>query len=244
MIMKNPVIGLAMFGVVSTTPASRLNSPKNKSIKFMKNPIQSSSLLALILAAGFFATTFPASGMPPGTLYINESNPSAVVITGGGPAVGTDGSTFANYGVDLANFFTSVVSIGIQSASGSPSLQPETGGNIYNDYNSDTYLATGGALLDLNLYSSGTSAQTFTFGSTAFSGTEVINLSAYVADIPTTVGSHGNIYAGDSSEPGNGTVIGQWEVTAVPAPVPEPATLALAGLGALGCMLMFWHRKS
>jgi hypothetical protein len=27
-------------------------------------------------------------------------------------------------------------------------------------------------------------------------------------------------------------------------PVPEPTTLALAGLGALGCVLMFWRRKS
>ncbi|MGB7748629.1 MAG: PEP-CTERM sorting domain-containing protein [Verrucomicrobiia bacterium] len=32
---------------------------------------------------------------------------------------------------------------------------------------------------------------------------------------------------------------------AIPAePVPEPATLAFAGLGALGCVLMFWRRKS
>ncbi len=28
------------------------------------------------------------------------------------------------------------------------------------------------------------------------------------------------------------------------APVPEPATLAFAGLGVLGCVLMFWRRKS
>jgi hypothetical protein len=27
-------------------------------------------------------------------------------------------------------------------------------------------------------------------------------------------------------------------------PVPEPTTLAFAGLGALGCVLMFWRRKS
>jgi hypothetical protein len=27
-------------------------------------------------------------------------------------------------------------------------------------------------------------------------------------------------------------------------PVPEPATLAFAGLGALGCVLLFWRRKS
>jgi hypothetical protein len=50
-------------------------------------------------------------------------------------------------------------------------------------------------------------------------------------------------YAGNSGGPGNGTIIGSWDVTAV-APVPEPATLALAGLGALGCVLMFCRRKS
>jgi hypothetical protein len=65
-------------------------------------------------------------------------------------------------------------------------------------------------------------------------------LSAYVADLPTTLDTTGNIYAGDSSGPGNGTAIGRWEVTVVP----EPSTLALAGLDGLGCVLMFWRRKS
>ena len=203
----------------------------------MKNHIQSSGLLALILAAGLFATTFQASGSVD-QIVINESNPSAVVITAtGSRALGTDGTTAANFGVDLANFFTAAVSIGAQSASGSSSLQPATGGNIYNYYDSDTYHATGGALLDLNLYSSGTSAQTFTSGSAAFNtGTEVIDLSAYLADLPTTLYASGTIYAGNSSGPGNGTVIGNWEITAIP-PVPEPTTLVLGGLGGLSLLL-------
>ena len=209
----------------------------------MKNSIQSSGLPAFILAVGLFATTFQASGSAP-MFMINESNPSAVVITGGGMDTGTDGTTFANFGVDLVNFFTAPVSIGAQSASGTPSLQPKTGGNIYNEYNSDTYLATGGASLDLNLYSSVTSAQTFTSGSAGFNtGTEVIDLSAYLAELPTTLGAQGHIYAGNSSGPGNGTIIGSWDITAV-APAPEPTTLAFAGLGVLGCVLMFWQRKS
>ena len=205
----------------------------------MKIRNQSSCLAALILAVGLFATTFRASGAA-FSLSINESNPSAVVITGSGySSSGSDGTTTANFGVDLANFFTSAVSIGIQSASGTPSLKPATGGNIYNYYSSDNYKATGGALLDLNLYSSGTSAQTFTSGSAAFNtGTEVIDLSAYLADLPTTLYASGNIYSGDSSDPGNGTVIGSWQVTAVPAPVPEPTTLALAGLGGLSLLLI------
>ena len=67
----------------------------------------------------------------------------------GSSSIGTDGTTTANYGVDLVNFFTAAVSIGAQSASGNPSLQPATGGNIYNYYNSDTNHATGAAFLDL-----------------------------------------------------------------------------------------------
>jgi hypothetical protein len=208
----------------------------------MKNRIQSSGLLAFILAAGLFATSFQASGSVD-MFMINESNPSAVVITSTGSfAIGSDGITTANFGVDLVNFFTAPVSIGAESASGTPSIQPKTGGNIYNDYNSDTYLATGGASLDLNLYSSGTSAQTFTAGSAGFNtGTEVIDLSAYLADLPTTLDATGYIYAGDSSGPGDGTAIGRWEVTVV-APVPEPTTLAFASLGGLS-LLIFRRRK-
>ena len=101
-------------------------------------------------------------------------------------------------------------------------------------------MATGWASLDLNLYSSGTSVQTFTYLSQAFNtGTEVINLSAYIADLPTTLYASGYIYAGDSSEPGNGTAIGRWEVTVVP----EPSTLALAGLGGLS-LLLFRRNKT
>ena len=33
-------------------------------------------------------------------------------------------------------------------------------------------------------------------------------------------------------------------LTIEPTPVPEPATLAFGGLGVLGCVLMFWPRKS
>ena len=95
-------------------------------------------------------------------------------------------------------------------------------------------------MLDLNLYSSGTNARTFASGSPVFNtGTEVIDLSAFAAYLPTTVSAHGNIYAGNSSGPGNGTIIGSWDVIAVP----EPSTMALAGLGDLG-LLLFRRRES
>jgi hypothetical protein len=41
----------------------------------------------------------------------------------------------------------------------------------------------------------------------------------------------------------NSATLSQVTVTGV-EPVPEPATLALAGLGALGCVLLFWRRES
>ena len=211
----------------------------------MKKNIQNSCLPALVLAAGFFATTFPASGVQLPLLNIDESNPSAVVITGTGfNATGTDGSTTANFGVDLVNFFTAPVSIGAQAAAGGSSLQPATGGNVYDRYNSDTYQASGGALLDLNLFSSGASAQTFTSGSQAFNtGTEVIDLSAFLAALPTVINTSGWIYAGNSAGQGNGTPIGRWNVTAA-APVPEPPALAQLALGAMAFAGLAFVRRA
>ena len=178
-----------------------------------------------------FRNDIPGSGpvqIP--ILNIDESNPSAVVITGTGSfANGTDGTTTANFGVDLVNFFTAPVSIGTQAAGGSPSLQPFTGGNVYDRYNSDTYQATGGALLDLNLYSSGASGQTFTSFAQAFNtGTEVIDLSAFLAALPA-LNAGGSIYAGNLAGQGNGTIIGRWAVTAVP----EPSVIAQLALGTM-----------
>jgi len=51
-----------------------------------------------------------------------------------------------------------------------------------------------------------------------------------------------HIYAGDSAGPGNGTIIGNWEVIDVPEPTPEPTTLVLAGLGGLS-LLLFRRRQ-
>jgi hypothetical protein len=55
-----------------------------------------------------------------------------------------------------------------------------------------------------------------------------------------TSGSYAMFIANASSGYGGADISG----FGVIEPVPEPATLALAGLGALGCVLMFWRRKS
>jgi hypothetical protein len=79
----------------------------------MANRILSSCLPALVLAAGLLGATFPAAGSQLPILTIDESDPTAVTITvTGNNATGTDGSTTANYGVDIASFFTAGVAAG------------------------------------------------------------------------------------------------------------------------------------
>ena len=74
----------------------------------MKNSIKNSCLLALILAVGLFAAAFPAAGTQLPILTIDESNPNLITITGTGyTANQPDGTTVANAGVDLMNFFIS-----------------------------------------------------------------------------------------------------------------------------------------
>jgi hypothetical protein len=192
----------------------------------MKNRIKKPCLSALVLTAGLFAAAFPAAGQGI-ILTIDESSPSLITITGtGNNAIQTDGTTLANAGVDLMNFFTAAVPVGTTPGSGS-SLQPVNGGIVYEFWKSDTY--QGAALQDLNLFSATPVSQTFTSGSPAFIGTATIDLSAYSAYLPTTVGDFGFIYAGNSSGPGNGSPIGIWQVVAVP----EPSAIALLALGAM-----------
>lgn len=239
---QNASQGLAGARLVSP-PAMIPTTADYRNYMTTKRSLQNTCSLALLFIAGFSTTTYRAAGVGY-TLNINESNPSAVVITANGySSMNADATTTANYGVDLVNFFTASTSFGAQTASGTPTLVPFVAGSIYDHYKSDTYLATGGSALDLNLYSSGTGAQTFAIGSAAFStGTTVtIDLSAYLASLPAA-GAHGNVYAGDSGGPGNGQIITTWYISA--APVPEPSTLALglSGLGVLG--LLFFHRRN
>jgi hypothetical protein len=189
----------------------------------IKNPC----LPSLVLAAGLFAAIFPAAGSPLPILTINESNSTIVTITGtGNDAVQTDGTTLANAGVDLMNFFTAAVAAGPTPVSGS-SLEPVSGGIVYEFWGSDTY--QGAALQNLNLFSSSAVSQAFVIGTPAFSGTVTVDLSSFITELPA-LGASGFIYSGNSGAPG--TVqqpIGVWQVTAVP----EPAAIAQLVLGAM-----------
>ena len=193
----------------------------------MKNSIKNSCLLALILAVGLFAAAFPAAGTQLPILTIDESNPNLITITGTGyNAIQTDGTTFANAGVDLMNFFISAVAVGTTPVSGS-SLEPVGGGIVYEFWASDTY--QGAALQNLNLFSASAVPQAFVSGTRAFSGTVTVDLSSYIAQLPA-FGATGLIYSGNSAGPG--TVqqsIGIWQVVAVP----EPSSIALLALGAM-----------
>jgi hypothetical protein len=189
----------------------------------IKNPC----LPSLVLAAGLFAAIFPAAGSPLPILTINESNSTIVTITGtGNDAVQTDGTTLANAGVDLMNFFTAAVAAGPTPVSGS-SLEPVSGGIVYEFWGSDTYQWV--ASQDLNLFSASAVAQTFVSGTPAFGGTVTVDLSSYIAELPA-FGASGFVYPGNSG--GSGTVqqpIGIWQVVAVP----EPSAITLLALGAM-----------
>jgi hypothetical protein len=59
--------------------------------------------------------------------------------------------------------------------------------------------------------------------------------------VTTTGGGYG--YAWQTRDP-SFAGIGGYVVAFEFVPAPEPTTLALTGLGALGCVMLFWHRKS
>jgi len=191
------------------------------------------NLFILTATVGLALTTLPAFGVGY-TLTINESNPGAVVISAAGFAQGNDTNTPATFGVDLVNFLTTAATINSTAASSS-TLGASMSGPVLNSFESDTFHATGAAKLDLNLFSTASSlTEWFEVGNLAFAGSDAVNLSAFAADLPTA-GTTGSIYTGDSSG-GQGIVVGTWDVTA--APVPEPTTLALAGLGFAGLLAL------
>jgi hypothetical protein len=179
-------------------------------------------------------------------LSINDSDPSAVTITATGlsPLVNDTGRT-ANDGVDLLGFF-SQDEIDMPAGQFLPNSTLE-GGNLtlsYNDVWSDDYSTGGGSFLDLSLYvdidTSGSSdPESFSTTQPAFSGSWTINLSdlGINSSALPTPGSAGRILSGVSSNPGS--VIGEWQVAAVP----EPTTGSLLVLGSV-IGLVFRRRRT
>lgn len=197
--------------------------------------------MAVILGMGV-GTSF--AGAPPILLTIDDSDVSAVTITATGLAPdANDSGVEARLGVDLLGFFNQDES----------SLQGDTmpnstlfGGGLtlsYNSVISDNYSTGGtsgvGSYVDLGLYvDNSNDPQVFSTSQPAFSGSWTFDLSSLgvnSAALPT-VGAQGYIMTGFSGEPGS--VIGAWQVAAVP----EPTTGSLLVLGSAASVL-FWRRR-
>jgi hypothetical protein len=176
---------------------------------------------ALVLAAGYFAGTFPVAGQSI-LIDINQADPSAVqfIATVTGPLV-NDSSALNYAGVDLISYFTAPVG----SAFGvTGTLTPAGTTAAYNAWFPDNLL-NGDSLVDMNLFVAGSpQLQNFVTSSPAFTGTATINLSSLLAELPAT-GTSGYIYSGYSRS--TGQIIGEWVV------VPEPSVEAQLALGAV-----------
>ncbi len=193
-----------------------------------------SVLGSLVVAILGFTQAQSHAAFAPVLLTIDDSNPSAVVITAtSSNALGNFSGNTAAEGVDLLSFFTVDESgmSGGQFAGGT--LQGGGDGVAYDSVKSDNDPASGGLNVDLNLYlslaSSGSgNTETFSSSQTAFTGTWTIDLASLgvdVSDLPTA-GTAGSLISGDSANPGQ--ILGGWQVAAVP----EPGTLGLVTLGA------------
>ena len=177
--------------------------------------------LSLVLAVGLCVAALPAAGQSV-LISINQANPAAVTFTTTGLNSFANSSVFNLFGVDLVSYFT--IAPTIVSAGVAGTLTPAGTTTAYTQWIPDNQ--TLASFLDLNLYdTSNPQAQTFVAGNPAFTGVATINLSSLLADLPSTVAGHGNIYSGNISSPG--VLIGTWVV------VPEPSVEAQLALGAM-----------
>jgi len=194
----------------------------------MKRYPRSSFIPTLVLAASLIATTFPVFGSALPILIIDDSNPSGVIFTGTlTNATASDGTTTGLGGIDLANFFTAMVSVTATPFSGG-SLQPVLVGAPFQQWSSDTYQGPPGAAL--NLSGPFNAPQYFLAGSPALVGVDIINMSTVLAELPAS-GATGLVYPGNSANPGLfQQPIGTWQVL---LSVPEPPSGAFLALGAM-----------
>jgi hypothetical protein len=213
-------------------------------LEHMKPPVMNKISIVFSLAALFsFAANLRSSAQV--LLTINDSDPSAVVITATGNNAGLDfNGSSANDGVDLLQFFTLDESGMTFGHFLTGTLQGGGTGISYNDVWDDNQSTTGGSALDAELYVDNGSPgsgniETFSTTSPAFTGTWTIDMAALgvsSAALPTA-GSSGNIMSGFSHNPGS--VVGTWEVQGVP----EPTTIGLASVGAAFAGLGLLRRR-
>ena len=193
----------------------------------MKKINLSSSVSALVLAAGLFAATFQAAGQSV-LIKVYTWDPSNVRFVAQAANASANASVDIAYGVDLIKFFTSTPAPGITGGFVNGNLIPAGTNFAYNAWETDNLLSLG-KYVDLNLYTTGTSAtQVFSTATRAFNNnTATINLSSFLAYLPA-VGATGNIYSGDVNATGQNWLIGTWVVV-----VPEPSVEAQLALGAM-----------
>ncbi len=195
-----------------------------------RNALTILSLLTLGSTASFAAIL----------LEIDISDPSAVTFTATSNNASSDSSLNASSnGFTIEGFFLSNPTVDYIDGNVTGTLSPVTGTTqTYAIAGTFDYLSgteTFGPGNDLNVTANGnagSNSQVFSTSSTAFTGTAVMDLSSYVANLPLA-GASGSIYPGYSLGP---AVIGEWSV------VPEPSTYALgAGMLAL-CALALRQR--
>lgn len=177
-------------------------------------------------------------------LGVDLSNPSAVVITAT-TAVSLENSATTTLfeGATLQLFFTSdLTGAPVTDGLAAGTLRPFSAAFAYDTWTLDDTIP--GIFSDLNLFLPGdpetSPSQVFGNFFQAFVGSSTINLSDFTASFPVN-GTTGPIYAGYSDN--LGPMIGTWEVTAVPTPVPELPVAAHLGLYGAGLLGFLAHRR-
>ncbi|HEY4284631.1 MAG TPA: hypothetical protein VGM62_16335 [Chthoniobacterales bacterium] len=168
-----------------------------------------------------------SSAIPPRYLLtIDTSNPSAVTVTSTGlSAVVNDSSISGRIGAELLGFFSQDEYSLFNVAPPNSTLTASGLTLSYNNIGSDNYSTGGGenSYLDLGFYVNDASPaandpQTFSTSQPAFSGSWTIDFASLGIDASAlpTAGAQGEILSGFSGQPG--TIIGSWQVAAVPEP--------------------------
>lgn len=224
-------------GFISVDPSKTMRYTHGKPRKNQKMKLVKIMALTVLLGTAL-ATSVKAQSNLPVLLYVDVSDPHNVIFTATPSfAFANDSSTLVGDGVDLLNFFPTALLGGGGFTTGN--LVGGDSGIAYTAFAVDDDSTSGGDYVDLNLYDDpGNSLQTFSTNAAAFTGSTTIDYNSLVGELPEE-GDHGSIIAGWDGNPGQ--VIGEWVVGA--APVPEPGTMALAGLGGLSALIYARRRK-
>jgi hypothetical protein len=175
-------------------------------------------------AAFFFCLSFSSHAAV--ILTVDATNPSAVVFTATGGAASAN-SSGTGYGLLLHGPMATDgnVSLNVPNLAFGP-FKPFVSGVPYNNIGDE-----GDAI---RFFVAGNQFQTFTAGTTAFTDSITANLS-FLDFVHTNL--TGDIEIRNNSGQATGVIIGQFEFTGPEAVVPEPSSLAIAGIGFSGLLV-------